>query len=218
MEPRASAGRRALSRFLIIGAVVAAVALLGYGLASKAPDDSIDQSLAQGEPASAPGFELPVLADGDLPTRLARAIAPATEDGRLGLSELRGTPVVLNFWASWCTPCRAEAATLADGWERFGPDGVLFLGLDMQDLTDDATQFIDEYGNDYLNVRDQTDAVATDWGVTGIPETFFISADGRVTSHVIGAISAPQLRSGVSTALSGRPLAPASGGPQRPTR
>ena len=207
-----------MRQLLPIGVAIAFVALLGYGLVTSAADDSIDQSLADGRPADPPSFELPVLEAGDLPPRLARRVGPALADGLLGLDELRGSVVVLNFWASWCVPCREEAPLLNRSWERAGPSGVVFVGLNMQDLTDDAGAFIDEFGITYPNVRDQTDTVATEWGVVGLPETYFIAADGRVVNHVIGVVSGPQMRAGIAAARSGRPIAPAVGGPQRSTR
>jgi cytochrome c biogenesis protein CcmG, thiol:disulfide interchange protein DsbE len=94
----------------------------------------------------------------------------------------------------------------------------MLVGLDMQDLTGDARDFIDEYDISYPNVRDPGDDVARDWGVTGLPETFFISARGRVVSHVIGAVSQRQLADSISAARAGRPLAPRQGGERRSTR
>jgi cytochrome c biogenesis protein CcmG/thiol:disulfide interchange protein DsbE len=95
---------------------------------------------------------------------------------------------------------------------------VLFLGLNMQDLTAEARAFIRKFENSYLNVRDQSNGVARDWGVTGIPETFFITAEGRVVGHVIGVISAERLSQGVAASRSGRPLGSLEGGDRRPTR
>ncbi len=194
------------------------VALLAYGLLSKAPDDTIDTSLGRAKAAPAPGFELPVLQDGRLGPRLDRRLAPALADGRVNLSELRGSPVVLNFWASWCVPCRVEAPRLEDAWRAGGPRGVVFVGLNMQDVTEDARRFMSEFGMSYLNVRDESNDVALDWGVTGIPETFFITARGKVVAHVIGAISVWQLRRGVAAARAGKPLAALQGGRREGTR
>jgi cytochrome c biogenesis protein CcmG/thiol:disulfide interchange protein DsbE len=207
-----------IGRLLALLCAVAFIGLLGYGLLTAAPDDSIDQALAEGTPAAAPGFELPVLQQGELPPRLAAQLEQAAADGNIALDELSGVPVVLNFWASWCGPCREEAPLLERAWRQTGPKGVLFLGLDMQDLTEDARGFLGEFGNTYPVVRDQGDEVANDWGVTGVPETFFLAADGTVTSHVIGVVSEEQISNGIRTARSGQTLAPLSGGSQRPTR
>jgi cytochrome c biogenesis protein CcmG/thiol:disulfide interchange protein DsbE len=194
------------------------IALLVYGVSTKSPRTDIDDALARAEPIPAPDFELPVLEQGTLGPRLARRLGSTLADRRVALKELRGTPVVLNFWASWCIPCRQEAPTLERGWRRARTRGVLFLGLNMQDLTDDARAFIREFDNSYLNVRDQSNGVARDWGVTGIPETFFITARGRIVGHVIGVVSAEQLREGIESARRGRTLGAVSGGDQRPTR
>jgi len=210
--------RHLLRRLIAVAASVAFIALLAYGLVAKAPDDSIDQALADGRPATAPSFDLPLLHEGDLPAPLAARLESALADGRLALGELAGSPVVLNFWASWCVPCREEAPLLARSWERWGPDGVVFLGLNMQDLTADARNFIGEFESNYPNVRDQTDDVATEWGVTGIPETFFLTDEGKVVNHVIGVVSPQQMRAGIAAARLRSPSAPLSGGSQRPTR
>lgn len=201
--------RSRLGQVAAVAASVGFIALLVYGLLAAAPNDSIDQDLADGKPATAPGFELPILQEGTVPRELDSRIDAASADGNLALDELTGSPVVLNFWASWCVPCREEAPLLARGWRRWGPEGVVFLGLNMQDLTDDARGFLVEFENTYPNVRDQTDEVANEWGLTGIPETFFLDADGRVVNHVIGVVSPQQMAAGIATAQSGQPSAPA---------
>jgi cytochrome c biogenesis protein CcmG, thiol:disulfide interchange protein DsbE len=193
------------------------VALLAYGLLSKASDTTIDSSLAEAKAPPAPGFELDVLEGGAVGGRLER-VDRAAADGELSLRELRGQPVVLNFWASWCPPCREEAPRLEHRWRAARRQGVLFLGLNMQDLAEDARDFIREFELTYPQVRDAGDDVARDWGVTGLPETFFTSARGRVVAHVIGAVSARQLDDGVRAAAAGRPLAALEGGARRPTR
>jgi cytochrome c biogenesis protein CcmG/thiol:disulfide interchange protein DsbE len=193
------------------------VALLAYGLLSKSPGTTIDSSLAEAKAPPAPGFELDVLEEGVVGPRLER-VARALADGELSLNELRGRPVVLNFWASWCPPCREEAPRLERRWRSSRGRGVLFLGLNMQDLTGDARDFIREFGLSYPHVRDPGDDVARDWGVPGLPETFFISARVRVVAHVIGAVSARQLDDGVRAAIAGRPLEALEGGARRPTR
>jgi len=204
----------------IVAALLAGgfVALLVYGVLSKAQDTTIDDSLARSRAVPAPAFELPVLQPGAAGSPAAMRAAPALADGRLALRELRGTPVVLNFWASWCVPCREEAPALERGWREQGRRGVLFLGLNMQDITDDARAFIRDFGLTYPNVRDRGNEVARRYGATGLPETFFISATGNVVAHVIGVVSAQQLRDGVAAAQAGRPLGVKEGGERRSTR
>ena len=209
----ASPARRAL-RIAGILAAVAFVALLVYGLTSKATDSTIDDALSRGETVAAPGFTLSALADGrDAGTAWERASA----DGEVSLRELRGTPLVVNFWASWCDPCRAEAKVLEQAW-REGEGDVLFLGLDAQDAREDARDFIDQFGLTFPHVRDPGNATQRDWGVTGLPETYFVAANGRVVGHVIGTVDEIQLREGVAAAQSGRPVGADEGGEQRPVR
>jgi cytochrome c biogenesis protein CcmG/thiol:disulfide interchange protein DsbE len=206
------------SRGAAVVALVLFIGLLTYGLLSQPADPTIDSSLAEAKAPPAPEFELDVLQEGTVGARLERSVQPATADGKLALRELRGTPVVLNFWASWCPPCRVEAGRLERHWRAARDDGVLFVGLDMQDLTGDAREFISEFDITYPNVRDPGDDVARDWGVTGLPETFFVSARGRVVGHVIGAVSSRQLTEGIGAARAGRPLAAREGGDRRSTR
>ena len=194
------------------------VALLVYGVATRSPDRSLDESLAAGEAVRPPGFELEVLERGDLGTLRSR-VGPALSDDRLDLTELEGTPVVLNFWASWCDPCREEAPLLERVWKEERDRGdVLFLGLDQQDLREDARAFMREFGMSYPVVRDGSNGTARDWGVTGLPETWFVSAEGEVTGHVIGVIDERQLAEGIASARSGRPAGARQGGDRRSTR
>lgn len=209
---------RMLLRALGVLTVVGFIALLVYGLAAQSPDSTIDDALAQARATSAPGFELDVLQRGRHPASLEPAIDRAARDGRVSLSELRGTPVVLNFWASWCEPCRVEAPVLERGWRQAQRRGVLFLGLDMQDVTGDAREFLREFDVSYLNVREGGKDTARRYGATGLPETYFISARGQVVAHVIGALSAGQLRAGVAAARNGRPAAASEGGDRQQTR
>ncbi len=209
---------RYLSRTLALVVLALFVALLAYGLLSRSADRTIDSSLADGKAPPAPGFKLELLERGSVGKRLAPRLRRAAADERIALAELRGLPVVLNFWASWCPPCRDEAPRLERRWQSARSDGVLFLGLDMQDLSGDARDFLHEFELSYPTVRDRGDDVAREWGVTGLPETFFISARGRVVGHVIGAISTQQLDDGVRAARAGRPLAPREGGDRRSTR
>jgi cytochrome c biogenesis protein CcmG/thiol:disulfide interchange protein DsbE len=199
-----------------IAAAVALVALLAYGVIARSPDTTIDDSLARDQPIPAPSYRLAVLRRGSLGARLESKLAPALADGRVSASELRGTPYVLNIWASWCVPCREEAPVLVREWRRARPRGVLFVGLDMQDAPEDARAFMSHFGVDYLNLRDPTNKTFRRYGATGVPETWFINARGEIVNHVIGVITPAQLRGGIAAAVTGRPQAAHQGGNQRP--
>jgi cytochrome c biogenesis protein CcmG/thiol:disulfide interchange protein DsbE len=207
-----------LPRLLAIGALVLFLGLLAFGLAKKSADDTIDNRLAEGRSASAPGFSLELLTAGKPPAALRKTISLAAADSELALDELRGIPVVLNFWASWCDPCAAEAPLLERAWQHSKRQGVLFLGLDMQDLRGDARTFLSDLGISYPGIRDPGKKTAKRYGATGIPETYFISPEGRVVAHVVGAVSREQLDSGVDAARTGRPVGRERGGARRPPR
>jgi cytochrome c biogenesis protein CcmG, thiol:disulfide interchange protein DsbE len=205
------------TRLIAFGALVGAVAvitLLFFGLATRGSDDELRATLEEGRPFAAPPFDLDVLDAGDVPPRLFRRLGLAIADGELSLDELRGVPVVLNFWASWCDPCRTEAPLLERSWRRDGARGVLYLGLDMQDLSGDAEGFLEEFGITYPTVRDPGRAVADEYGLTGIPETAFIDRDGRVVAYAIGALEPHLLEIGVEAARDGRVAGILSGGAQ----
>ena len=193
------------------------MALLTYGVLTQGPNEGIDQSLADQRPTAAPAFELPILLRGSPGARLS-GVERRLSDGTGTPADVRGVPVVLNFWASWCVPCREEAPLLERTWRAERPRGTLFLGLNMQDLSEDALDFLRGFRVTYPNVRDKTNATARRWGVTGLPETFFIAADGRIVGHVIGVVSAEQLRDGIAAARAGRVLGALDGGARRPTQ
>jgi cytochrome c biogenesis protein CcmG/thiol:disulfide interchange protein DsbE len=212
LPSRAAEEPRRIGRWVVALLVGLFLALLAYGLTTKGRDDRIDRALAAGRPATAPGFTLEVLDRGTIPPALARALGPLFGGEKVSLEGLRGTPVVLNMWASWCTPCRQEARRLEQGWQALGRRGVLFLGLDIQDLRGDARSFGHEFGVTYPSVRDAGRDTANRYGATGIPETFFIDDRGRVVAHVIGVVSDRQLREGTLAATTGRVAGTSTGG------
>jgi cytochrome c biogenesis protein CcmG, thiol:disulfide interchange protein DsbE len=107
--------------------------------------------------------------------------------GRLVLGSLRGKPIVLNFWASWCEPCKGEAAMLEQA-SREHPN-VVFLGVDYHDVTSDARTFLEHHGVTYPTVQDGSGQIADRYGVSAVPETYFIDRHGRlVGEHIVGTV------------------------------
>jgi cytochrome c biogenesis protein CcmG/thiol:disulfide interchange protein DsbE len=144
----------------------------------------------------------------DIPTPLlGKRATPFTLtlfDGRpLSLDELRGKVVFLNFWASWCAPCRAEARTLEAAWQKYKDRDVVFLGVDIQDTEEEARAFLREFGITYPNGRDATGKIAIDYGVWGIPETFIIDREGRITYKQVGALGGQIIATKLDEALRG---------------
>jgi len=202
-------------RALVAVAAVSFVGLLGYGVFAQSPDTSIDDALSRGHAPQAPAFRLAVLQRGSLGPILAPRLASVLDRPEVSLAELRGTPIVLNMWASWCVPCQQEAPTLERAWrEQARPKGVLFLGLDQQDVTSDAQSFMRHYEIDYTNIHDLGNDVPRAYGATGVPETFFITAQGRIVGHIPGESTSQQLAEGIRAALTGRVVRSFQGGSQ----
>jgi cytochrome c biogenesis protein CcmG/thiol:disulfide interchange protein DsbE len=109
------------------------------------------------------------------------------QDGTLALADLKGRPVFMNFWASWCGPCEDEAPFLARAAERYG-DRVAFVGVNIKDSRSDALAFVEDQGLSYDHVRDEDGSIYDDYGLTGQPESFFIDANGVIVEHVPGPL------------------------------
>jgi cytochrome c biogenesis protein CcmG, thiol:disulfide interchange protein DsbE len=169
----------------VIGVVVALVALLGYGLASNEPDRGIEEALEQGEREQAPELELPRLSG----------------KGMGSLDDYRGQVVVLNFWASWCEPCREESPLLQRWHERLQTRNATVLGVDAFDEIGRARAFVDEYRLEYPMLRDGEGATRESYGILGFPETFVIDREGRIAAIARGPVDAEFMRKRVAPLL-----------------
>jgi len=187
-------------RVIGLSVVVGLLSLLAWATLSAGRGNSLVARIAAGEAPAAPPFSLEVLWP-----RAETWPMPARrrlDDGRLDLRELRGRPVVVNFWASWCIPCRDEAPVL-NASARAHAGEVVFLGVNVQDLKSDALAFSREFDTPYVSVRDRGNGTYEDYGLTGVPETYYLDGGGRIVAHTPGAISRASLEQGIAQAIGG---------------
>jgi cytochrome c biogenesis protein CcmG/thiol:disulfide interchange protein DsbE len=191
---------RALRLALQAGAVAAVAALLVlliWKLATDGGGTRFAADVREGRLPAAPAFSLPVIwTEGET---WPAALRSSLDGGPLDLAELRGRPVVLNFWASWCGPCEEEAPDFAASAREHRGD-VVFLGVDVEDLTSDARVFLREHAVPYPSVRDGSHETYDDFGLTGVPETFYLDAEGRTVGHDLGRVSRAELEKGIAAA------------------
>ena len=110
-----------------------------------------------------------------------------TLDGReLRLSDLRGSIVMIDFWSSWCPPCRAEASVLAEAYERWSELGIEFVGISIWDNEEDVVDFVNRHNIVYPNGIDEDGSIAVEFGVKGIPEKFFVNPRGEIVRKING--------------------------------
>jgi cytochrome c biogenesis protein CcmG/thiol:disulfide interchange protein DsbE len=161
--------------------IVLAVVLVNLGLLAFLVTQLLTPaSHTQSDPLigkSAPGFSLALL-DGS---------------GQLSLASLRGKAVVLNFWASWCSPCKEETPMLEASWPQAQSQGVVFVGLDFMEASSEARGFMQTYHITYPLALDSTGSAASSYLISGLPDTVFISRNGSVLAKVTGQITSKEL-------------------------
>lgn len=167
--------RRAVAPGITVVAAAALIGLLVFGLAARSDRRSLDDAVASGRRPAAPGATraLPVL--GASTTRT--------------LASYRGQVVVLNFWASWCDPCRAEAPLLQRAQPALAAHGGTVLGVTYRDTTSDAQAFASQYHLTYPSLRDVDGDLAAAYGTKALPETFVLDRTGRVYELSRGEVS-----------------------------
>ncbi|HSC04495.1 MAG TPA: TlpA disulfide reductase family protein [Solirubrobacteraceae bacterium] len=180
--------RPGLRGWLVLLATTGVLVLLGLGLAANHPSRGLDQAIAQGRRALAPSVRLPSLTTGRTYT----------------LRAFRGRVVVLNLWASWCEPCRAEAPLLERWSRRIAARGGSVVGIDTFDTSSDARSFIRQLHLTYPMLRDPSGVVKARFGVTGFPESFVVDRAGRVAAVARGPVTDAFMRTTVLPLLGNR--------------
>lgn len=192
--PTRRAGRREWA--VMIGALAVTAALVGLLVARIAAANRTVRTL----PATSNivGHAAP---DFTLMAWTGQPAQPGQQSQPIHLAALKGHPVMLNFWASWCEPCQGEAPLLAAASRTYMPRGVVFIGIAYDTTREDGTGFLSRYGITYACGPDTTTATATAYGVTGIPDTVFIDRSGIVAHKIVGPLTQASLAAGIQALL-----------------
>ena len=161
--------------------IMALAAVLGTAwiFASRVPDPGAGGDAASDEPGTAPrtGFLAP---DFELPT---------LDGGTVRLSELRGRPVLINFWASWCGPCRSEMPHIQAAYEHHSQEGLVVLGVNQMESPNSVSRFVEEYSLTFPMPMDRDGKVSAVYQARGLPTSFFVDAEGVIRATFTGPMS-----------------------------
>ena len=177
---------------LVSVAVVGLLVLLGYGITRQS-----SSARAAGVAINSVGQAMVVdkrpIADANL---------PLLDGSNVRISELKGKVVVVNFWASWCPPCRIEAPAIEEVYEKYQKKEVVFLGINVWENQKEANKFIQEFGITYPNAVDKAGKLVVDFGVSGIPETYILNPDNYIVRRWIGPVTVEGLSFMIDEVLS----------------
>lgn len=171
-----------MNRKVLVGGLLAVLPLVGLLLLGLGRDPHVVRSPLVGRPA--PSFSLKPVGGGE----------------PISLESLRGRPVVLNFWATWCVPCAEEHGVLAAG-ARDWNDKAQFLGVIYEDQEETVLGFLKRHGSAYPSLFDEGGKTAIAYGVFGVPETFFIGPDGTIVEKFLGPLNGPALADNLGRAM-----------------
>jgi cytochrome c biogenesis protein CcmG/thiol:disulfide interchange protein DsbE len=184
-------------QILALAAVAGLFVLLVLRVLDAGRGGKLVGQIRAGKKPAAPKFVLPVIwGRSETWPRDARQ---ALDDQQVSLEELRGRPVVINFWASWCSPCKNEAPLFRAAASAHA-GRVVFLGIDTNDLKSDARRFLRKYEANYVSVRDRDASTQARYGLTGLPETYYLNARGRIVAHTPGEVRRSELEQGITQA------------------